>query len=203
MLLSMKYKINEIFKSLQGEGVYAGREVVFIRMAKCNLSCEWCDTDFDKYDIQTEEEIVDKVLSEEVESVIITGGEPTLQNLRSLLILLRENNLWVGLETNGTQCIDDYKYLINHIAVSPKKNHEILPSVYQVMDELKIVNDNISKKYLAEYNDLEGVVKYISPLFKDGVFNLCDSLELKNKINEGCDERWEISLQYHKILEIR
>ena len=52
-----KYKINEIFYSLQGEGHNAGRAAVFVRFSKCNLRCPFCDTNFDDYKEMTADEL--------------------------------------------------------------------------------------------------------------------------------------------------
>ena len=52
-------KVNEIFYSLQGEGVFTGTAAIFVRLAGCNLHCDFCDTKHEDYTIFTEEEIVD------------------------------------------------------------------------------------------------------------------------------------------------
>ena len=79
----------EIFHSLQGEGVTAGRPSVFLRLATCNLACSWCDTkytwDWDSY--ENEREVVSLFVSEVEERLlrfgcprlVITGGEPLMQ----------------------------------------------------------------------------------------------------------------------------
>ena len=74
-----RYRINEIFYSLQGEGRNVGRAAVFVRFAGCNLQCSFCDTDFSSYREMSEEDIVDAVMSFPARFVVLTGGEPTLQ----------------------------------------------------------------------------------------------------------------------------
>ncbi len=80
--------ISEIFKSIQGESTFAGLPSVFVRLAGCNLDCDWCDTDYakasangkieDARDISVDE-IIKEVARLEANLITITGGEPLLQ----------------------------------------------------------------------------------------------------------------------------
>ena len=82
------YKVNEIFYSLQGEGHHAGRAAVFVRFAKCNLRCSFCDTNFDAYTEMSGRQIMENVQRyAPCNFVVITGGEPTLQVTPALLQL--------------------------------------------------------------------------------------------------------------------
>jgi 7-carboxy-7-deazaguanine synthase len=99
-------KISEIFLSLQGEGVYQGKACTFIRLAGCNLSCNWCDT---RYACasgveMTTEQVLEQVATEACSLVCITGGEPLLQQeqLLPLLEALGDRGYTIGIETNGT-----------------------------------------------------------------------------------------------------
>ena len=106
-------KISEIFESIQGEGTNAGIESIFIRTAICNLKCSWCDTkytwdweNFD-YDVEVHEmsisQIKQKLENFSAKNIVITGGEPLLQQeeLISLLTSLQKK-FFVEIETNGT-----------------------------------------------------------------------------------------------------
>ena len=73
-----KYKINEIFYSLQGEGYFTGVPAIFIRFSGCNLRCPFCDTDHHSYTEMTAEEIAQAISEYPAETIILTGGEPTL-----------------------------------------------------------------------------------------------------------------------------
>lgn len=122
----MKAKISEIFKSIQGEGVYQGQEQTFVRFYGCNLKCVFCDTKLDAYSEKTVEEVFEKICSfDSVASVSLTGGEPLLnwKFIKSLSPLLSGAGLLIHLETNGTlynnlkeviDCIDvvamDFKF---------------------------------------------------------------------------------------------
>ena len=123
----------EIFHSIQGEGVYAGRPAVFLRLALCNLACVWCDTrytwDWEHYD--QGKEITALSLDEAEEAIrryccrnlVVTGGEPLVQqrSLAPLLQRLKDCGFWIEVETNGT--IAPGKKLlgvVDHWSVSPK-----------------------------------------------------------------------------------
>lgn len=100
-----KAKITEIFSSIQGEGLYVGQEQTFIRFYGCNLSCKFCDERKKRnFKECTVNEIIDKVIDAGIPVVSITGGEPLMQSgfVKEILPLLKEKNLKVYLETNGT-----------------------------------------------------------------------------------------------------
>ena len=104
----------EIFHSLQGEGVALGTPSVFLRLAVCNLACTWCDTkytwDWDNYDYSKEvielsqQQVMDRILALGCRHLVITGGEPLLQQkeLGPLVKALKEGGYTFEVETNGT-----------------------------------------------------------------------------------------------------
>ena len=97
-------KIKEIFTSIQGEGPYVGYKQLFIRFCGCNLSCKYCDTDFEsfrakEYSANELKEVCAQY--SDCHSVSLTGGEPLL-NVQFLKEFLPDCPLPVYLETNGT-----------------------------------------------------------------------------------------------------
>ena len=96
-------KINEIFKSIQGESSYAGYPCIFIRLAGCNLRCSYCDTPTsESYELGIDE-ILDKIDHLDGELVEVTGGEPLLQDEAAILCeRLIERGMTVLVETNGS-----------------------------------------------------------------------------------------------------
>ena len=132
-------KISEIFKSIQGEGINAGKNVVFLRTALCNLKCSWCDTkytwDWDNFDYSKEvKELSINRVKEEIEQfnikhLVITGGEPMMQadDLVELLSFLKPD-FYVEVETNGTivpnKMLTD---LVDQWNVSPKTSNSNNP----------------------------------------------------------------------------
>ena len=125
-------QVNEIFKSIQGEGPNFGKPAIFLRTAQCNLKCTWCDTkytwDWKNYDFSKEvkemtiDEIKDAIVNLEIKHLVITGGEPLLQqdDLADLLSFLKPD-FYVEVETNCTilpnKMLTD---LIDQWNVSPK-----------------------------------------------------------------------------------
>ena len=193
----MKYKVVEIFNSIQGEGTNLGKEVTFIRLAGCNLQCSWCDTEHKKYEEMTIDKIVDKCNR----NVIITGGEPTMQDLLPLLKILKSIKRWVGLETNGTNNTTELRSYLDYIAFSPKgKTHK---SLIENADEIRIVNDNLTIEEVLKYENWKIKNRYISVLEKNGKYNLEETVKLIGKVNERSGHNWRVGQQYHKVLKIK
>lgn len=151
-----RYAVKEIFYSVQGEGMNAGRAAVFVRFAGCNLwnglesgratgagGCStWCDTDFVGADagILTAEELTQACAtlwpassSRAGRLCILTGGEPTLQADERLVRSIQAAGFDVAMETNGTRPVPAG---LDWITVSPKDGAEI---VAKWCDELKVV----------------------------------------------------------------
>jgi len=96
--------VNEIFKSIQGEGTRAGLPCVFVRLAGCNLRCSWCDTAYAFGDggRMTLDEIVEQVMKFDCKLVEVTGGEPLSQaGSLPLMARLADAGHTVLLETSG------------------------------------------------------------------------------------------------------
>lgn len=129
--------VHSIWKTIQGEGPFAGSPAVFIRLAGCNLQCRLCDTDYTSVKMNLGPyEVLEQVSLTRGETpldlVVITGGEPFRQNLGPLVDVLYDEGYRVQVETNGTL------YPVNltpdrcTIVCSPKTpriHHEIAPLV--------------------------------------------------------------------------
>ena len=106
----MTAKIIEIFHSLQGEGVYLGEPMTFVRFYGCNLACHYCDTRYARDEARASEMPGDQVIAEVKklakpgEFVSLTGGEPLLWAgfIAEIGPGLKDNGLKLYLETNGT-----------------------------------------------------------------------------------------------------
>lgn len=97
----------EIFHSIQGEGTRMGEPSVFLRLAGCNLHCSWCDTkhSWARGVDCTEEETARLILSLNCPALVITGGEPLMQQatlVRLLSLLPPKGQFFIEVETNGT-----------------------------------------------------------------------------------------------------
>lgn len=154
----MEYPVVEIFDSVQGEGVQMGRVATFIRLAGCNLKCDWCDTDWTKGKQMTAAEIVAQVHQD---FVVITGGEPTVHNLMELLEALHIEGKFIAIETNGTNSVKPYVGYLNWITCSPKpQNHyKIHPDTLRYVNELKyVVDDNFDVNVIPPVEKLQNAI---------------------------------------------
>ena len=98
-------KVNEIYRSIQGESSYAGLPCVFVRLTYCNLRCSYCDTEYAFYEGKdyTVEEVLREVKSFDCPLVELTGGEPLLQEeVFPLMDELVGRGYTVLLETGGS-----------------------------------------------------------------------------------------------------
>ncbi len=105
--MSSKLRISEIFRSVQGEGVWLGVPSSFVRISGCNLRCVWCDTPYASWnpegDFITIGEILDRIDAHSVNDVVITGGEPMLFDpVEELAAKLKERQKRITIETAGT-----------------------------------------------------------------------------------------------------
>ena len=193
-----KYKVNEIFYSLQAEGRNAGTPAVFVRFSGCNLQCPFCDTNHEPFVEMTKDEIEARVkeLDPSGEAmVVITGGEPTLQ--------LTENepmfeNRYVAMETNG---IIKATRWVKWVTISPKT--KLSQAKLSNANELKFLYGWFDDKYLTEVIEpfamLYGIKLYIQPTAdKDGKFDIHPAAEFAK-----AHPVWCLSLQWHKLFNIQ
>jgi organic radical activating enzyme len=195
------YKVNEMYYSLQGEGVRAGIAHVFIRFHGCNLDCTEtnagfdCDTKNDAYKEMSAMEISKKALSivgGGCDWILVTGGEPSLQIDGQLIHTLHASGFRLAIESNGTRPLPPG---FEWITVSPKKHGAVLQGY---ADELKYViraGDPLPLVACRTKNFL------LSPAYegkKVSRKNLeyCVKLCLENP-------KWRLSVQQHKYWKIR
>jgi 7-carboxy-7-deazaguanine synthase len=220
----MTYTVKEIFYTLQGEGRNAGRPAVFCRFSGCNLwtgrevdrahaVCQFCDTDFvgigpDGGRFATADALADAVLArwpvvehERATSgrplVVCTGGEPLLQLDADAVRALHARGFEVAVETNGTQLAPEG---IDHICVSPKSD---APLVLKRGHELKLVYPQRQPDAQPErFETLDFEEFFLQPMDMGDV-----ELTQRNvrAALEYClaHPRWRLSLQTHKLLDIR
>ena len=149
----MSYAVKEIFPTLQGEGMQAGRRAVFLRFAGCNLwsgreadradaQCNFCDTDFVGLDGENGGRYEAGALADRVAAlwgeaerrlVVITGGEPLLQLDAALIAALHGHGFEIAVESNGTLPAPAG---IDWLCISPKAGTDV---VQRRGDELKLV----------------------------------------------------------------
>lgn len=132
-----KLFVTSVFYTMQGEGPYRGMPALFVRLAKCNLGCSWCDAFFDDGDWMTVEEVVlagvlevEKYYNNNVpEGVwdrmvfVVTGGEPSLQKIKPLLEYASEKFGATQIESNGVFAPDVPDRTT--VVISPKCNEKV------------------------------------------------------------------------------
>ena len=207
----MEHHLHAIFKSLQGEGRNTGRPCAFIRYCSCNLSCSWCDTHKNETMVLNTSQVLEKVRALGQNSVIITGGEPTIQpGLEDLVRSLKAAGMWVALETNGVvapRCLD----LFDYVAVSPKPDfvaHYKENLMLHRANEMRIVavTDEIAPFCRQMRERIQADDYYISPLEKDERMHYRRALTLLTRVNTlmgNPNPPWSLSIQMHKVLGLR
>ncbi len=154
--------VNEIYPSIQGEGLLVGTPSLFIRLQGCNLRCPWCDQPSALAFRETSiglEELLKEVDKYPHRHVVITGGEPfTEESLPLLVEDLLKRDKSVQIETNGTLWQDAIGELAPqiHITCSPKAvaGWFVHPKIRQYAKELKfVVDQELSLDVLLEFSD--------------------------------------------------
>lgn len=169
----------EIFYSVQGEGVNAGQPAVFLRLALCNLTCTWCDTrytwDWEQYDFKEQvaemstEDIEQEILGYNCQYLVVTGGEPMIQQrqLIPLLKCLKNREFCIEVETNGTlmprrELVD----LIDYWSVSPKLGNSgnrtslrEVPQCYRFFGSLPSSHFKFVIQNAGDVGEVKGIVR--------------------------------------------
>ena len=193
------YNLVEIFESLQGEGRNMGRPCVFVRFAGCNLACPWCDTDITTRFTLDLSGLVAEVKSFKAKSVILTGGEPTIQGeMPELVAALKKEGFWIGVETNGTG-EPDWLGFVDYVACSPKAEFpESL--VLSHADEVRVVasSENVVDFCRDVRRRIEATDYYISPCDRGGNIDFATAKYVLSSL-----EGYSLSVQLHKLLGFR
>jgi len=205
LVRQIKYPINEIFRSIQGEGFYTGRVAVFIRFAGCNKSCSFCDTDHTTKLNLTPSEIIEHMTDagwKEDDLIVLTGGEPTIHNLKPVCQKLIDTfaGVEIAIETNGTnpKTLQRLKtaQLLDWITISPKHIKDASAIWRSVADEIKVVLDphNPPARYIPFIDNLfDEHCCFIQPCSQDYAPALKYVLE---------HPQWRLSVQTQKIIDV-
>jgi organic radical activating enzyme len=193
--------IAELFYSLQGEGLRTGQATVFVRMAGCNCDCWFCDTDFRVREEHTVQSLLDRVnvLGEGCRWVCLTGGEPTIHDLRAFCVALHGDGYRIQVETNGALPRPDWR--LDHITVSPKihEGARLDPWYLSNATEFKHVIDVPKDIDLA----LELSRRHVLPvLLQPNALNPAATALCVEAIKAN-PARFRLSLQTHKVLGLR
>ncbi len=210
----MSYAVKEMFLTLQGEGVRAGRRAVFIRFAGCNLwsgreedrataICRFCDTDFVGIDGAGGGRFDDAdLLAAAAESfwgeggalryVVLTGGEPMLQIDDALVDALHRRGFEIAVESNGTICVHPG---IDWVCISPKAGSDV---VQTSGNELKLV-------WPQPDSDIDTMERWSFDHFLVQPMDCKDAAAARDAAIAFVMARpnWRLTTQAHKVLGLR
>ena len=223
--MTVKYKINELFETIQGEGAFTGQPSIFIRFQGCPVACSWCDTKH-TWDINLEDEVnAQAMLTKKEESqswsaltvtdvlaviaeqgyqakhIVITGGEPAMVDLLPLCDALEQQGLSCQLETSGT-----FEIQVSDkcwVTVSPKVN---MKGGYKILNSAMLRANEIKHPVATEQHvdDLKALLiehkitdtqVYLQPISQK---ERATALAIKTCI----ENNWRLSVQVHKYLGI-
>ncbi|GAA5217944.1 7-carboxy-7-deazaguanine synthase QueE [Corallincola platygyrae] len=225
----LAYPVNEVFETIQGEGVYTGVPAVFVRLQGCPVGCSWCDTK-QTWEQEPENEISIKDLSAKsaeaptwsyltakqlldlcqsqgyvAKHIVITGGEPCIHDLLPLTDAFISEGYSVQIETSGT--FEIKAAAACWVTVSPKVDmrggYDVLESALQRADEIK--------HPIAKQSHIDDLDRLLEPLSETG--ELADKTICLQPISQlpratelaikTCIQRnWRLSIQAHKYLNI-
>jgi organic radical activating enzyme len=190
----------ECFYSIQGEGCHSGKAAFFVRLGGCDVCCDFCDSkatwNVKRATLTPVREIVDKVIEANVDTVIVTGGEPTVHNLEPLCRMLKGNSKACFLETAGNHPITGEW---DWICLSPKLNSPPLVANLQRTNELKVVVKHPADFEWAEENAVhtDKCLLFLQPEWSE-LEKIIPSIVDYIKRNT----HWMLSLQIHKFIGI-
>jgi 7-carboxy-7-deazaguanine synthase len=191
----------ETFHSVQGEGIWAGTNAFFIRLAGCDVGCPWCDTKHSwnarRHPQRLTTDLITEAKAANPAIVVITGGEPLMHDLSSLSNGLRTAGLRVHLETSGAH---PFSGSFDWITFSPKRSKPPYESIYSRVSELKVVVSEQADLSWAENQAIKiptDAVQFLQP-----EWGTPDSYSLIFEYVLSYPE-WRISLQTHKFTNIR
>ena len=222
----MHYPINEIFQTIQGEGVFTGLPAIFVRLQGCPVGCPWCDTrhtwvvdparevgvqavldcsnESDGWSKMSTEQILASFqqLGYQARHVVITGGEPCLYDLQDLSAALIEAGYQVQIETSGTSEILTHEQ--TWVTVSPKINMKgglpVLVSALERANEIK--HPVATERHVEELDTL-----LATACLRENVVIALQPISQKPRATQlamaTCIARnWRLSIQTHKYLDI-
>ncbi|MCH2037860.1 MAG: 7-carboxy-7-deazaguanine synthase QueE [Rickettsiales bacterium] len=206
-------EVKSIFPTLQGEGIFTGWPSVFLRLGGCNLSCSFCDTEFEDFSKLSLDDIINEIhklsLNDQGDRVrklvVITGGEPMRQPIERICRMLLDNGFSIQIETNGTL----YRNLPKEVDIvcSPKitngRYHPIRADLLPKISAFKF----IISKTLPYYDDVTdvGQSEYQTPVYVQPMDEYNEAKNQQNRdytVELALNKGYRLSLQTHKIINI-
>jgi len=193
--------VMESFYTLQGEGFHAGRAAYFVRLSGCDVGCVWCDVkeswEARNDQLKSIDEIVQSIVTYPSKFVVLTGGEPAMYNLSVLINKLKDNKMYVAIETSGVYQLNGD---VDWYTFSPKKFKKPCEEAYRRANELKVIIYNKSDfKWAIEHQQKvnSDCLLYLQPEWS----KLDEMTPLIVDFIKG-NPKWKLSLQNHKYINI-
>lgn len=212
-----KVPVMEIFgPTIQGEGMVIGQKTMFVRTAGCDYSCAWCDSAFtwdgtgkDMIQQMTAEKIWEELYAlggDGFSFVTISGGNPALlKNLHFLVQLLKEKDIKIGLETQGSKW-QDWFYHIDDLTISPKPPSSKMNTDFNALDSIieRLTNHehkgNISLKVVVFSDEDYDYAKKVHTRYPEVPFFLQVGND-DNKTTENAQLIEQLLLKYEWLID--
>jgi 7-carboxy-7-deazaguanine synthase len=201
-------KVNEIFLSIQGEGVSAGYPTVFVRLTGCNLRCSYCDTAYSYVEgiDMSVEDVLEKIGSFGYKRVCLTGGEPLLQEDGVKRLLEGLSDYEVSIETNGSVDLSKFDMAENHRFTMDIKTPSSDESESNRFENFKVLKDRDEiKAVIGSRDDYLWALNIVDKYYRKGnitfspMFGMIEPEEIIDWILEDKrDIRFQI--QIHKVI---
>ena len=198
---SVELPVMEQFYTIQGEGSYSGRPAYFIRLVGCDVGCVWCDVkeswDAGEHQITAIDDLVKNVVETNTEFCVITGGEPAMYPLNTLIDTLKSHGIETAIETSGCYPLDGN---IDWYCFSPKKFKAPTDEAYERANELKVI--------IAHPSDFEWAEGHASKVSEDCQLYLQPEWSKQERFLPliidyiKTHPQWRVSLQTHKFMNI-
>ena len=228
-----KSKILEIFRSIQGEGIYAGARQLFVRFFECNMHCDWCDTPHSigdttrKYKEYALADLKNEIVSlwKGCHSVSLTGGEPLMQAdvIHELIAILGHAGPKFYLETNGTlpseltKVIEDVDIIAMDIKMPSSTKCRAFWAEHEEFLKIAVQKETFIKTVISADTDVEDWEKTVELVARVDssipVIVQPNTFDLKNNVITKCVEFQEYGSKYlsdvrvlpqmHKFLKLR
>jgi 7-carboxy-7-deazaguanine synthase len=188
-------QLAEIFYSIQGEGMWTGTPAVFVRLAGCNLACDFCDTDYSTKFFASVDEVVERIreIGGDCPMVVLTGGEPLAQaETPALIEALRKDGRRVHIESNGTI----YSELAADVwlCVSPKERVDTRMAA-RANEAKLIVDERVPEEHLPLFAGMSTIL-----LQPEG--NKPGNVAIALEYAKAHPQRFRLSLQTHKFIGV-
>jgi 7-carboxy-7-deazaguanine synthase len=192
--------VMEHFYTIQGEGAHTGKAAYFIRLGGCDVGCHWCDVkeswDPNLHPLMSTIEIAE-IAASHCKTIVLTGGEPLMWNLKPLTEKLKNLGCNIHIETSGAYKMSG---ILDWITLSPKKTGLPKVDIYSKAHELKVIIFNNSDFiFAAEQADK---VNSECKLYLQSEWSKREEMYPKMTDFVMKNPKWQVSVQTHKYLNI-